>query len=638
MISYMSKGFFSELWLGTILGGLNQMIYSFVGILCGLFSDISGIILFNGEVVEAFTKRIYVVLGIYMLFRLAISLLNSIVNPDNLLDKEKGLQKIIPRSVIALAMLVFVPSIFSLAFEYQNKIALAVPRIIIGKGSVENMEGQGEILAASALKAFFVPNKSECTDTADIDAAYNQLDTNDVDYMLSKLPTQACSSNSKVFLYQFNGVVSIVAGVFMVISLASYCVDIAIRSIKLGLLQILAPIPIISYIDPKSEKDGAFSHWTKECVSTYLELFIKLAILYFVIFILSSIATDGGKLLGSTNGANPSNPFILTFLIIGALFFMGKAAEFICNIIGVKPPKENGGFFKGLAGLAGMAAVTGGAISSGINRFKAGELLDKTKGNKTTFQADPKKYLFNKGKNIAKGVLGAVSGLAISGQAVASSKGMSKFSAANKKVMEANAKGLTRAAHGGSWLTDLKDDFGVYFGGSDSKVIAYQLNKEKALIDFINDKGSKKAKDTKLHFSSNSGDANYGRVKAGLLSGVQGSLTEGTLADFIMKKNAALNALQAGVGDGKFEWGGLTNIDVNDSNLDYFQSELTTLAGVEFLKDKMLSNDPKAKDDQLEIESALKAAGKKSMNDVVINDMKKSITEKENALRALDNK
>jgi len=442
MIAYMGKGFVSEFWLGTILGGLNQMIYSFVSVLCGLFSDISGIILFNDEVVEAFTRRIYVILGIYMLFRLAISLLNSIVNPDNLLDKEKGLQKIIPRSVIALAMLVFVPSIFSLAFKYQNRIALAVPRIIIGKGSVENMEGQGEILAASALKAFFVPNESECTDTTDIDAAYNQLNTNDVDYMLSKLPTQACSSNSKVFLYQFNGVVSIVAGVFMVISLASYCVDIAIRSIKLGLLQILAPIPIISYIDPKSEKDGAFSHWTKECVSTYLELFIKLAILYFVIFILSSIATDGGKLLGSTNGANPSNPFILTFLIIGALFFMGKAAEFICNIIGVKPPKENGGFFKGLAGIAGLAGLGLSTIGSAISSGKAA--LTAAKVNNPNIS---KGSLI--ARTIAGGVFGGLANSVSSASMIANKKGfMDIMNAANTR----NAQNMRMAEEGGTFF------------------------------------------------------------------------------------------------------------------------------------------------------------------------------------------
>lgn len=370
---------FSDAVIG-LLCFLNRCVFGLVRTLLQTFMDISNVTLFTPETIQDFLDRVYVILGIYMLFKLAVSLLMSIVNPDNLTDKERGMQKIIPRTVMALAMLVMVPTVFDKVLGWQNSIALAVPRIIIGKNassSTDNVGDQGEQLAATALAAFLEPNP-ECTSPAADTAADNLKSVNTLSAALS-MPLLSCGtsgSEKNIYLYNFNGVVSIFAGIFLVVSLASYCIDIAIRVIKIGLLRLLAPIPIISYIDPKSEKQGAFGNWAKECVSTYIELFIKLGILYFVIFILSSISQN--SMFG---GTNTTNAFVNVFLILGAFFFMGKAADFICNILGVKKPDSSGGgFFKGLAGLAGLGL---GAVSAGFTNYR-GTLQSRAARGKTT--------------------------------------------------------------------------------------------------------------------------------------------------------------------------------------------------------------------------------------------------------------
>ena len=43
-------------------------------------------------------------------------------------------------------------------------------------------------------------------------------------------------------------------------------IDVAKRVFKLIILEVVAPIPIMSLIDPKSSKDGAFSHWLKSLI------------------------------------------------------------------------------------------------------------------------------------------------------------------------------------------------------------------------------------------------------------------------------------------------------------------------------------------------------------------------------------
>lgn len=400
MIAYMGANFGTKFWV-QILVSLNTGIYSLIKVFCQVFMDISNVTLFDESTISGFTDRIYVILGIYMLFKIAISLLGSIVDPNKLLDKEHGLQKIIPRTVMALAMLVLVPSIFELALGWQSDIAEAVPRIIIGvgTGSSSDMGERGERLAATALKAFIVPN-NECS--SDLDLAQDALDgTSSISTTLD-LPLNTCTSAKDVFRYEFNGFISIIVGIFMLISVASYCIDVAIRVIKLGLLRILAPIPIISYIDPKSEKQGAFGNWVKECISTYAELFIKLAVLYFVIYILSSIATDEASMFGNI-GDTSTSLFIKMFIIVGAFFFMGKAAEFICNIVGIKYNKSAGGVMgktlsflgKGLAG-AGLGAAGSLLTGGGLAGMASGALEGMATG--TTGKPGA---AFNKGRDIS---------------------------------------------------------------------------------------------------------------------------------------------------------------------------------------------------------------------------------------------
>lgn len=400
MIAYMGKNWFSDAII-SLMGFLNECVYGLVGLLAETFMDISNVMLFDDATIQSFLDRIYVVLGIYMLFKLAISLLMAIVNPDNLTDKEKGMQKIIPRTVIALCMLIIVPTIFEEALKIQDDIAMAVPRIIIGKSAGSSTTGlgdQGEQLAATALSAFLTHN-NDCTSETAEEAATAVGGVNTVSALIdyASLP---CEGSKTVYRFEFNGIVGIFAGIFLVVSLASYCVDIAIRVIKIGLLRLLAPIPIISYIDPKSEKQGAFGNWLKECVSTYVELFIKLGILYFVIFILSSISQNS-----MFSGTNTTNAFVNVFLIIGAFFFMGKAADFICNILGVKKPDSSGGgFFKGLAGLAGLGL---GAMSAGITNVR-GSLQSRAARGKT----NPVGGFFSGAAGLATGLVsGGVTGL-----------------------------------------------------------------------------------------------------------------------------------------------------------------------------------------------------------------------------------
>lgn len=142
------------------------------------------------------------------------------------------------------------------------------------------------------------------------------------------------TGNSDVYLFEYKFIISTIVGVFVAIIYLNFCLDLAVRTVKLAFLQLIAPIPIISMIDPKSSKDGMMSKWVKNCISTYIGLFIRIAAVNFVVLIISLMST-GYIDMGS-------NPFVKLFIIFGAMMFAKELPKLISDFTGA----DLGGNFK----------------------------------------------------------------------------------------------------------------------------------------------------------------------------------------------------------------------------------------------------------------------------------------------------
>ena len=156
----------------------------------------------------------------------------------------------------------------------------------------------------------------------------------------------------------------------MVFCLLGFCVDIAIRAIKLAVLRLIAPIPIISYINPKSSENGSFANWVKMVTTTYLDVFIRLSIIYFVIFIINSIIKNGIDI----NMVDPIiSGFTVIFIIVGLFFFAGQAPKFIKDALGLKNVMGNVGLSSILGGAAALTGGAGikGALAAGMSTAQA---------------------------------------------------------------------------------------------------------------------------------------------------------------------------------------------------------------------------------------------------------------------------
>ena len=143
--------------------------------------------------------------------------------------------------------------------------------------------------------------------------------------------TTITSDGSEDFIIHYPWPFTTIVAVVVILLLINFCLDIGLRSVKLAFLQLIAPIPIISYMDPKSGKDGMFSKWYKMCISTYASLFVRLAALYFGVYIISQV----GKLTDVINGSEQSNFFVQVFIIIGVLMFVKQLPKILENL-GIK--------------------------------------------------------------------------------------------------------------------------------------------------------------------------------------------------------------------------------------------------------------------------------------------------------------
>ena len=384
--------------LRTLFFAIDGIVYSFIVIVYNLFVDIAQTSIFTEEVIDLFASKVYALLGIFMLFKVSFSILSYIVSPDDFLDKTKGFSKLISNIIITFTLLLATPWIFSQAMDIQRII---LKDNIIGKifSTTETnstvVTDAGNVMAYETFKAFYYfdeDNYSSCqglesSSLSDDNACANELGLNENDYnklkdtlnfayqtssiniyMLSDIVNFKSSEGSYVMNYTY--FVSTLAGGAICLLLIVFCFDIAVRSVKLGFLRMIAPIPIVSRIDPKKGKE-VFDKWVKVCINTYLDLFIRLLAIYFAIFVITQMIDL--RFVDAVTGIETDvNMFVKVFIMLGALLFAKQLPKLIEDLTGLKMdgkftlnPLKKIGEVPGVEKIGGIAGGTVAGIRAG---------------------------------------------------------------------------------------------------------------------------------------------------------------------------------------------------------------------------------------------------------------------------------
>lgn len=473
--------------LGRLIQQLmNWGVYVLLAGMYQVFFNVASAQLFETETIKNFYGRVQLIIGVFMVFKLAVSILQGIMDPDKFMNPKEGFGNFITRVVVALALLtVIVPInipdvenansfekylnnnglLFGTLYSLQDRILSnnTLGRLILGTtDNATNTESpdttgmteaeiqqqkltrSSRIFTSTILKAFLkinlLPpevrenddetNKDNwyCGSNLDDDGknaieSYQQLDVDPTTLLSMEVLTADCKVNDSIFdhlrnavswipilggfventryVFAFNWLASAIVGIVFLIILIGFTIDIAVRSIKLAVLRLLAPIPIISYIEPKSSKDGGmFSSWVKALTSTYLDLFLRLAIVYFVIFLIQDMIANG-IIINETGGL--VGGFSIIFIMLGLFFFAKMAPKFIKDALGIK------GTGMSNFGLSGILAGAG-AIRQGGTIFEAGEAIsDATRAQQQAYnqgkQAPELGDVWNSGRDYAAKIL-----------------------------------------------------------------------------------------------------------------------------------------------------------------------------------------------------------------------------------------
>lgn len=397
----------------TVFGAIDWILFSFLDWMYRVFFDISTVEFLTGETIRNFFSRIQLILGVFMVFKISISVLQAIVDPDKITDKSNGFSAYIKRIIICLVMLTLliprnIPNakneyqvqinnnglLFGTLYSLQGRILKnnTLGKLVLGKSTgnvtlsegsdnnknygneqAKSMKEMGRDFTVTILKGFIQPS-NKCSNFDDVDAgkAYNS-DSVDQTALLMENINGECKSHYYAYMY-YPIIGGVVAAVFAVI-LIGFSIDIAVRALKLAVLRLLAPIPIISYLDPNQEKKGAFANWVKILTATYLDLFIRLAIIYFVIFLINDIR-DNGVVLGTDNDTF-MNVIVFIVICLGLFFFAKQAPKFIKDVLGVQNSMQNIGLASILGGTAmamgggGLAGFAYGAMNGARSQVDA---------------------------------------------------------------------------------------------------------------------------------------------------------------------------------------------------------------------------------------------------------------------------
>ena len=389
---YVLKNFWFRSLMREFFFGLDRVIFNLISKIYDLIIVIAKTSPVSQADVAKFSQRIYGLLAIFMIFKVIFSLIMYVVNPDDFTEKSKGASKLLVNIVISLSLLILTPYIFSFAYDFQSKILDSNALVNLFFGTNENsgfFTSAGDDIAFVAFSPFVIPDVSEnaipsCSSLMIVSGGHTVMNpectglNNDEEltekssastllgltdsyeskseFTVKQLRNYTAGMNNRIFelayragmitaakeegfIFEYHYFISTAVGILVALILISYCMDIATRSIKLAFLQLIAPIPIISYIDPKSGKDGLFKKWYKMSFSTFISLFVRLIVLYFCVFIISQI---NGRLVDITTGGYITSVWIYLLILIGALMFAKQFPKILENL-GIK--LDGGGKF-----------------------------------------------------------------------------------------------------------------------------------------------------------------------------------------------------------------------------------------------------------------------------------------------------
>jgi len=340
--------------------------------------------------INKLVSNFYVVIGVVMLFVVAFSMLKGMVNPDDAKQGTSVVKKIIINLVTSAVIMAVLPSIFAFAYDFQESFIYRYNPIgkFFGYGglndktssSIDEIKKGAYQITNGIFTAFFNVNIEECGDGISVEECQGDI-YSEKDVSLLDAMTQVDNAESGFYIYpsfaepvvmdriDFNILISLLAGLIVCYVAFSFCIDMAIRLVKLVFYQIIAPIPVFLRIIPNGKISGTFGDWMKITLSCYLEVYIRIFTFYFCVYLCNAMLdspfftnlNERGFFIGLLSKA---------FVLVGILIFIKQAPKLLGEITGIKTGNMKLGIMDKLKDAAWAPAALGGGLASGYTKGK----------------------------------------------------------------------------------------------------------------------------------------------------------------------------------------------------------------------------------------------------------------------------
>lgn len=381
----------SEIWgkVREVFFMLDMVPYSLIDNVYNLFYEVSTQNLITETVVNQVLSNVYVLVGIFAFFRIALLLINSIINPDALNKEGVGLSRIFVNTIIMLVLLVFTPTLFSMSRTFAKEVVEGnyIQKLFINVGDSKNIAEPGDEMQRISIAAVLTLDEAVENDktyqSGKTEKAIqclnnvNSIGENDTSTEAAKLGegSKECMDNGKVkwskvasynsaktntndgkvYVYSYKPLVLTVTGWVIVYVLLSFTFDVAKRVIELAILEIVSPIFIATIVDPKSMQNGPFKRWLKTLGNSYASLFLRVAAISIMLLCV--------KLLSYWKPSANVGAFGKLIILIAFLIFIKQLPKWFSNMLGMDGDGTGLGSL-GIGKKIGGAALIGGAATT----------------------------------------------------------------------------------------------------------------------------------------------------------------------------------------------------------------------------------------------------------------------------------
>ena len=424
-----------------VLGAIYHLVsycYNLFILMCNLnFNVLEGL-------VSGLLDRLQALVMVFVAFKVGVALISYMLEPEKAM---KDGSKLVTNILITAVLLISRDFVFGV-FNDLSLLIMGNPTgypltTLSTVASVTGTEDEGLIMR-------FAFGKNEKQDIGDYLAIstvsifvhdYNHPESSGVlkkgitendGYNFLKMQSLAPKVNKDITYIPFIGTA---VGLFLIYSLIKTAIEMGVRMFKLLILQLLAPVAIITCVGD-GLKSSTFQNFVKKYFSTWAEAFVRmLTMLIIVVFSCKFFMNIDAFFANLTEARGITKGLITVLVVVAAFRFASDVPKFIDEILGTKMASAGGkgGFGHFVGGLLGAGiGAFGGAIVGAAGGGLGGAVAGAGKGLIGGIQSG------TKGNNVAeffKGQKGNLDASYQQGQSIAARGGLRNVMLGNVPVV-----------------------------------------------------------------------------------------------------------------------------------------------------------------------------------------------------------